>query len=204
MPKRLDHLQTVWRLSTIVNKGGIYRLIVCNDGPVYLQRPLRQFGHADFLKPDHVGLDGVVQRSDQAGIQCRRATGCAHNGTAGIPECEFRCQFRIAGTGVAPSVRADLGTDPDVDTIACGGRCVRPNLVLRQAKIYGYLRVFLAPHSFLARDAPSRCRLFARGIPSRSPAEGSVAPPCVAPATPRRRASPGTKNPSQLHSHFWT
>ena len=29
-----------------------------------------------------------------------------------------------------------------------------------------------------------------------------VAPSCVGPATPRRRASPGTKNPSQLHSHF--
>ena len=96
-------------------------------------------------------------------------------------------------------------------------------LVLRQAKIYGYLRVFLAPHSFLARGIPSRspaevcfhargapsrspaevCFL-ARGAPSRSPAEGSVAPPCVGPAAPRRRALPGTKNSSQLHSHFWT
>ena len=44
----------------------------------------------------------------------------------------------------------------------------------------------------------------ARGIPSRSPAEGSVAPSCVGPATPRRRASPGTKNPSQLHLHGTT
>ena len=56
--------------------------------------------------------------------------------------------------------------------------------MLRQAQIYGYLRVFLAPDSF-----------HARGIPSRSPAEGSVAPPCVGPATRRRRASPGTKIP---------
>ena len=78
-----------------------------------------------------------------------------------------------------------------------GAACARSSrapsllLVLRQAQIYGYLRVFLAPGSFVAR-----------GIPSRSPAEGSVAPPCVGPATRRRRASPGTKNPSQLHSHF--
>ena len=42
--------------------------------------------------------------------------------------------------------------------------------MLRQAQIYGYLRVFLAPGSFLAR-----------AIPSGSPAEGSVAPPCVGP-----------------------
>ena len=78
-------------------------------------------------------------------------------------------------------------------------------LVLRQAQIYGYLRVFLAPGGFHARGAPSRSPaevcLHARGAPSRSPAEGSVAPPCVGPATPRRRASPGTKNPSQLHFH---
>ena len=81
-------------------------------------------------------------------------------------------------------------------------------LVLRQAQIYGYLRVFLAPDSFLARGIPSRSPaegcLLARDAPSRSPAEGSVPPPCVGPATPRRRASPGTKNPSQLHSHLWT
>ena len=48
------------------------------------------------------------------------------------------------------------------------------NLVLRQAQIYGYLRIFLAPDSFLARGIPSRSLLkaegcsLARGIPSRS------------------------------------
>lgn len=42
---------------------------------------------------------------------------------------------------------------------------------------YRYLRVFLAPGGFLAR-----------GAPSRFPAEGSVAPRYVVPATSRHRA----------------
>ena len=112
-----------------------------------------------------------------------------------------------------PGMQIDLGgVGKEYAVDRCAGLCREHTqascLVLRQAQIFGYLRVFLAPDSFLARGIPSRspaedCSL-ARGIPSRSPAEGSVAPPCVVPATPRRRASPGTKNPSQLHSHLWT
>ncbi len=48
------------------------------------------------------------------------------------------------------------------------------NLVLRQARIYGYLRIFLAPDSFLARGIPSRSLLKAPllllvwGLPHRA------------------------------------